>query len=308
MSRIISILLLLFAIAACKSKPSTCSNSYDGDYQGSVKVGDSYSVKNVTYTPTKDVWLVGPSRGVHPDIFALIKSSLTENNARPLVKLIPIRELYPHYEYEDLASHSGILLIPYQVSLMSFFEYYRMGIPMIIPTARLLTQWHVQYNVLNERTWDLVNHNPTVRVSKIPRHINSTCRFHSDPNNNVDVEVIQEWVSLSDYYQYPHILLFDNIDELIALLTRYSITSKLDNCKYNNTLCGISIKMRQYMITLDKQNNEKWTGILNKVKAYKSLHSRSYIRRVEDGNLNAALRRSYGLELLHDKCRGMLVL
>ena len=32
-----------------------------------------------------------------------------------------------------------------QVSIMSVFEYYRMGLPMFVPSPRLLTKWHLQY-------------------------------------------------------------------------------------------------------------------------------------------------------------------
>ncbi len=45
---IASILLLL---SGCKGRPSSCSNSYDGNYKGSVKVGDPYNVKSKTYEP-----------------------------------------------------------------------------------------------------------------------------------------------------------------------------------------------------------------------------------------------------------------
>jgi rare lipoprotein A len=38
-------------LSGCKGRPSHCSNSYDHNYQGSVKVGDSYDIKNKTYEP-----------------------------------------------------------------------------------------------------------------------------------------------------------------------------------------------------------------------------------------------------------------
>ena len=41
----------LFLLSGCKFRPSFCSNSYDGEYKGSVKVGDPYKIKNKTYTP-----------------------------------------------------------------------------------------------------------------------------------------------------------------------------------------------------------------------------------------------------------------
>lgn len=73
--------------------------------------------------------------------------------SRPL-RLSGIRELYPrHYEYAALARHPAAVLLPYQVSVMSFFEYYRMGLPMFVPSPQLLVQWHMKYRVLNERLY-----------------------------------------------------------------------------------------------------------------------------------------------------------
>lgn len=43
------------------------------------------------------------------------------------LEFVSIREKYGRFEYSDLASHPAIVLIPYQVSIMSVFEYYRMG-------------------------------------------------------------------------------------------------------------------------------------------------------------------------------------
>ncbi|MGB4190988.1 MAG: septal ring lytic transglycosylase RlpA family protein [Rickettsiales bacterium] len=48
---IISQILLL---SGCKSRPSQCSNSYDKNYNGSIKVGNSYSVKGKSYQPQLD--------------------------------------------------------------------------------------------------------------------------------------------------------------------------------------------------------------------------------------------------------------
>ena len=61
-----------------------------------------------------------------------------------------IRDLYPRFEYSDLASHPAIVLIPYQVSIMSIFEYYRMAIPLFVPTPSLLAKWQLEHRILSE--------------------------------------------------------------------------------------------------------------------------------------------------------------
>ena len=125
-------------------------------------------LRGVRYEPCRPGWLVGPSRGVNGIIYKEMLDTI-RNTTRDIRReegidldltpyhlnmpaLYHIRDIYPTYEFTDLAGHRGIVLIPYQVSLMSFFEYYRMGIPIIAPSARLLSVWQVNYTVMNERT------------------------------------------------------------------------------------------------------------------------------------------------------------
>ena len=117
-----------------------------------------------------------------------------------------IRDLYPHFEYSDLASHPAIVLIPYQVSIMSLFEYYRMSIPLFVPSPKLLAQWQMKYRVLSELTWDMVFKNPKDK-SNIEQYEKGT--YPHDPNNMFNVEAIEYWVKWSDFYEWPHITTFD---------------------------------------------------------------------------------------------------
>ena len=36
---------------------------------------------------------------------------------------------------------------------MSFFEQYAMGIPLLVPSQRLLAEWAVDYGFVFQRTW-----------------------------------------------------------------------------------------------------------------------------------------------------------
>ena len=48
-------LALLLLLASCKaSRPAQCENSYDHNYNGSVKIGEPYDVTSKTYTPKLD--------------------------------------------------------------------------------------------------------------------------------------------------------------------------------------------------------------------------------------------------------------
>lgn len=109
----------------------------------------------VLYKPARPEFLLAPARGVNSQLQNELFSSLliynqknnhknTDNNM-DIIKISPIRDLYHHFMFRDLAAHPLIVILPYQVSFMSFFEYYRMQIPMLVPSPALLTDWYLTY-------------------------------------------------------------------------------------------------------------------------------------------------------------------
>ena len=96
------------------------------------------------YRPTRSGYLLAPARGVSGKLSAILFDALAEhraaNKGSAAVTITHIRDLYPHYKYADLSAHQGVVLLPYQVSFMSFFELYRMEIPMFAPSPELLAK------------------------------------------------------------------------------------------------------------------------------------------------------------------------
>ena len=107
----------------------------------------------VIYQPTRYEILIAPSRDVNRaladelirlaagrrsyDPLSLVSkliSGITSNvnleekghdlTKLPTYEIRPIRDVYSHYKYTDLAAHPAVILIPYQVSFMLFFELY----------------------------------------------------------------------------------------------------------------------------------------------------------------------------------------
>jgi hypothetical protein len=100
-----------------------------------------------SYVPTRKGFLLAP---IHNDRFARLLMKWYGESCRKVycaVRLFPLRRRYPHYNYSDLASHQGIVYVPYQVSVMSLFEQYRMNIPLFFPSIDLLTKWQLKYAV-----------------------------------------------------------------------------------------------------------------------------------------------------------------
>ncbi|RYE85583.1 MAG: hypothetical protein EOO65_00035 [Methanosarcinales archaeon] len=126
------------------------------------------------------------------------------------------------YEYTDLAKHPAMLHFPYQVSIMSFFEQYTMGIPIIVPSHALLTKWHLQYGLVSELTWDLVVHGEA-RNSSVPQHDDADEPF--DPNQAAHPNAVSYWLRFADYYTFPHIIYFDDWDDLVRVLTTVDLNA-----------------------------------------------------------------------------------
>jgi hypothetical protein len=183
---------------------------------------------------------------------------------------------------------------------MSLFEFYRMEIPLFVPSPALLADWHMAYGVLNERTWGTVYGQPAAQ-SVLPRHpttppprsdphppTHSTTPSttppllsdphstthpptHSptqhppltDPNNELSRTAVGEWVALSDFYQWPHIVQFSSWDDL---LTQLAVTD----------LLAVSGRMREYNREEGGRIAEGWEGVLARVargKQHRLLHA-----------------------------------
>ena len=200
-----------------------------------------------------------------------------------------IRQLYPHFQYTDLAAHPAVVLLPYQVSFMLFFELYSMNIPMFVPSPSLLTEWHLQHSILKERTWDSVFGHPNTH-SPLPRHPHSTATSSLDPNNEFDREAILEWVSLADFYQFPHVTQFNSVSEFASVVA-------------STDLSAISAMMEEFNYDRTERVSEQWSGVLSGVQAHKQAYKLEHGSSELPSDINTALAREYGV-MLNKGCRG----
>jgi hypothetical protein len=208
---------------------------------------------DTTYHPSEDhpEYIFIPSRGdVRLNELFLNKLNLSVKKLNTSIIVKPIRELYKFYSYSDLARHPAIIYLPYQVSTMSIFEQYAMNIPLFFPSLDLLTKWHLKYDVVFDRTWDKALTGHGKNQSAIPAFDeNSTI---PDPNNEFDYSSIHYWLKYADFYQWPHIIYFHSIDDLVLKLIQTNLTS-----------------VSQQMSTYNQKRREeilvKWNRILDRI-------------------------------------------
>lgn len=200
-----------------------------------------------SYKPTRKQFLVSPihSSELYDILFAEFDNIILKRKLNLVI--FPLREMYPQYLYSDLASHRGIIHIPYQVSMVSLTEQYRMNIPLFFPSLDLLTKWHVKYQVVRQRTWNgyMMRQSSKSGIpglfSKVP-----------DPNNDMDEDAVHYWLNFADFYQWPHVIYFDSVDDLVDKM----MTVDLDE---------ISRRMRQFNDQVRHSIKATWSKVLLKL-------------------------------------------
>ena len=199
------------------------------------------------YQPVaKKKFLIGKMHG--GEVFqTFFKSSLRESiqRANASIEFAEIREIYPDgYQYTQLAEHPAMIYVPYQVSLMSVFEQYRMGLPLFFPSIQLLVHWQIKYRVVDEINWNNSPRNQTP--------INGTLMStRPDPNKQFDKQSLEYWLNFADFYQFPHIQYFDSFDVLVQKLIKTDFVA-------------VSKRMHVYSSQVKERLMKNWDDILRR--------------------------------------------
>jgi hypothetical protein len=209
---------------------------YDADYiqfftgVPAVYVPSFCGVITARYNPVKSEFLLAHSHAsVHKDtywdggwlIWRFAVDRMNEAKAKKGGKAAEfqfkgINELYGRYEYQDLANHPAMIHFPYQVSVMSFFEQYRMNLPLFVPSLKFMIQLHLDHALISERTWARIHNRGGITKSDIDGHPDAWTKH--DPNNEKSAEALEYWLAKADYYTKPYIQYFDSWDDLIEKL------------------------------------------------------------------------------------------
>lgn len=234
---------------------------------------------NTSYAPTKSHILLGLGRGIP----SALRDELKQVAAASAVPVACIRELYPRFEYADLAAHPAMVVFPYQVSIMSIFELYRMGVPLFVPSPELLVRWHKTHGILKERTWAGVR-GASASGSVLARHAQSTSTItHLDPNDDLHDEAILRWIEFADFYVWPSVTRFDSWSHLMHLLR-------------TSDFAAISKDMQRYNDVVRRKLRSDWEGILDRVVAGRSRGGGALPEDINDALLG------YGVKLSTSSC------
>ena len=73
-----------------------------------------------------------------------------------------------------------------------------------------------------------------------------------DPNNDLDEDAVHYWLKFADFYQWPHIIYFESVDDLVEKMLTVDLTE-------------ISRRMAQYNAKLRETIKTRWSKVLLKV-------------------------------------------
>jgi hypothetical protein len=153
---------------------------------------------------------------------------------------------------------------------MSIFEYYRLNIPLFAPSKRLLWEWFRSGRMNSEINME--------SESRVPPHLPLVHPY--DPNNFTTQEAFDYWLEFADFYQWPHIAVYDSFDELVAQL-------------HVTDLEGTRERMREENARLRRELDATWQNLFHRM-----FRDRKPVRespRPYEADWRAAMRLNYGI-------------
>ena len=184
-----------------------------------------FYARNVSYNPIQKEILVGPTNNLVPLVAQYI-TDLNEMSQKQSLdfKFSHIRDLYPKYTLQNLANHRAIVLFPYAVMTYSIIDFYIAKIPLFVPSSKL-------WKGITDRS---IRSAPYCGdVPDIEPDISTLNTF--SPNAEDD-DAYQYWVKYADFYQWPHVTVFESFEELIEKLNTLDLQKISDEMKLFNYL------------------------------------------------------------------------
>ena len=123
-------------------------------------------------------------------------------------KIVDLYKLYSHYQLSDLVHHRAIIYFPYSVMSFKLVEFYSLCVPLFMPSPKFFRNFHA---FGADRTTITHGCGSSDIDQLMKPHPTST---HPYSPNEVGGEAEYYWLQFGDFYQFPHITYFDDMQEL----------------------------------------------------------------------------------------------
>lgn len=192
-------------------------------------VPDLCSYVTERYAPKRNEIIImqDHGKGLDPLVRGLESAKQAVGGEAASLSFRKVRDLYQKYEFSDLAQHRAVIAVPYQVSVMKYFELYWMGVPLLMPSREFFARLHVDHGVINQLTWQHAYTDQPASGSRAPRHA-SVKEDLPDPQAERNYESMFHWIGYSDWYQWENVVLFDSWEDAVrkALTTDFAKVSR----------------------------------------------------------------------------------
>ncbi|CAE8717322.1 unnamed protein product [Polarella glacialis] len=111
-------------------------------------------------------------------------------------------------DYSSLASFRATLFLPYEPSLLAFYEFYHLGMPLFVPDPSVASVYMYNGAVAMSSCTDSI-------VSPTAPSNECGCYLHEDESYAMRIACVRGY---SDFYRLPHVQLFSSLAELVEKL------------------------------------------------------------------------------------------
>jgi hypothetical protein len=157
--------------------------------------------------------------------------------------LVP-RGLMVDRSFHAMRGFKGVVLLPYDMDLVCFYEFFKLGIPIFIPKSiekYLFHQKHMQYDVHRDSNLEI------------------SWKFNNlSPFNETSIDVTLEQLKYCDYFKFPGVYVFENLSDLINQLKTVT----------DEELLKVKKTMKKFWEKETLRGKVKWESVLSKVLGY----------------------------------------
>ena len=165
-------------------------------------------------------------------------------------KLKNVRDLYPHYQLSDLVKHRAVVYMPHSVMGYAMSELYSLALPLFMPSMKFMQN----LKPLGPDRSSLSAYyckKPELDKEMQP-HPCSTHPYSPNVEAKDDLEAEYYWMQFADFFQWPHVVHFDDFKDL---------ERKLEAADFN--------KIHKLMVeTLNQRKEEllrNWCKVINSI-------------------------------------------
>ena len=165
---------------------------------------------NLSYKPSREEILIGPAHVSYIEPFSSFDAINSQGHKYGL-KFAKIKDLYPNYSYSDLVNHKAVVLFPYSAFSISMVELYELGIPMFVPSPRLV----VEHTLMKDAAlYPYYTSQENMHKFDIA-HPDSPHRYSPNSYNKDDMLY---WQQFTFFNTRKHIIYWDTVDDLFTKL------------------------------------------------------------------------------------------